>query len=147
MDEKTGLQIKTTIKARRSEVFQAWLEPELLKKWFAPGTMRVKAARTDPKEGGSWRIEMEGNNMHGAYMTPVFEGIYRDVRPHELLSFTWSILGNPASNSTVTVEFRDVAGGTEVILTHEGFGDVETRNKHHHGWAGSLENLGNLLQK
>jgi uncharacterized protein YndB with AHSA1/START domain len=109
--------------------------------------MRVKAVRTDPKEGGSWRIEMEGKNLHGVYMTPVFEGIYRTIHPDERLSFTWSILGNPASNSTVTVEFRDVAGGTEVILTHEGFGDAETRNKHYQGWSGSIGNLGNLFTK
>ncbi len=147
MKEKVGLEIKKTIKARRTEVFRAWLEPELLKKWFAPGKMRVTLAKTDPKVGGAWRIEMAGDNPKGIFMTPVFEGVYRTIRPDEELSFTWSMLGNPASKSTVTVTFRDVDEGTEVILLHEGFGDVGTRDGHHHGWSGSLENLAGLFQK
>ena len=147
MDEKTGFEIKTTIKAGRTAVFRAWLEPEIMKKWLAPGKMRVTLAKTDPKAGGAWRVEMAGDNPRGIFMTPVFEGVYRTIRPDEEISFTWSMLGNPASNSVVTVTFRDVAGGTEVVLLHEGFGDTETRDGHHHGWSGSLENLGNLLKK
>ena len=34
--EETTLQIKRTFRATQEQVFQAWTNPEALKKWFGP---------------------------------------------------------------------------------------------------------------
>ena len=41
----------------------------------------------------------------------------------------------------VTVEFKDVEGGTEVTPTHEGFESEDARGRHEHGWRGCLDKL------
>jgi uncharacterized protein YndB with AHSA1/START domain len=48
--------------------------------------------------------------------------------------------------SVVTVELRDVDGGTELTLTHELPPDPQVRSGHEEGWHGCLANLERLLQ-
>ena len=46
----------------------------------------------------------------------------------------------------VTVEFHDVGGATEVVLTHEYFPDTNMRDEHSNGWSGCLEQLAKLVE-
>jgi hypothetical protein len=41
----------------------------------------------------------------------------------------------------VTVTFRDVDGGTEISILHEGFIDTGVAEKHTRGWIGCLDKL------
>ena len=45
------------------------------------------------------------------------------------------------------MEFLEIAGGTEVILTHKFLPDEEQRENHRGGWNGCLRNLEKALQK
>lgn len=146
MSDDVRLQIKRTIKAQRPKVFAAWTKPELMQRWFAPGEMKVQSAEADVRVGGAYRVEMMGSNARGDCITPVVGGVYRQIIPDELLSFTWGWPGDGAPETLVTVEFKDAPGGTEVTLTHEGFRSAEVRGKHEHGWIGCLDNLGKALQ-
>jgi uncharacterized protein YndB with AHSA1/START domain len=139
------LTIKRIIKAKRERVFEAWTRPEMMKRWFAPGEMTVPSAHADVRIGGSYTLEMEGE-MDGMLTNPTVSGTYQKIVPNELLSFTWAWKGDTASATLVTVEFRDVDGGTEVTLTHEGFDAPEARDKHDHGWQGCLVNLAKRLE-
>ena len=47
----------------------------------------------------------------------------------------------------VTVEFKDVKAGTEVIITHQRFANVKTRNLHKQGWKGCLDNLAKRINR
>jgi uncharacterized protein YndB with AHSA1/START domain len=139
VSENVSLQVTRMIKARRQRVFDSWTKPELMHLWFAPGTMRVTSASTDPRVGGAYRIEMRGDEA-----TNIVTGVYTEIVPNELLSFTWGWQNHPGPESQVTVLFKDVTGGTEVILTHERLANEESRNKHEHGWKGCLQNLARL---
>jgi uncharacterized protein YndB with AHSA1/START domain len=139
VSESTSLQVSRMIKARRQRVFESWTNPELLHLWFAPGTMSVTTATTDPRVGGAYRIEMKS-----AEVTNIITGVYTEIVPNELLSFTWGWQNYPVPESRVTVLFKDVDGGTEVILSHERLSTEELRNKHEHGWVGCLHNLARL---
>ena len=50
------------------------------------------------------------------------------------------------SETLVTVEFRDLGGRTEVVLTHEFFPDINMRDQHSEGWAGCLEQLATFVE-
>ena len=140
---ETRLQVKKFIKAKRDKVFEAWTRPELMKKWYAPGEMTVPSASSDLRVGGTYQIEMKGN-MNGKNINPTVGGRYTKIVPNELVVFTWSWQGDPSPETIVTVELKDVNGGTEVTLTHERFASTESRNSHEHGWMGCLENLASL---
>lgn len=45
----------------------------------------------------------------------------------------------------VTVEFRDLGGRTEVVLTHEMLPSEKSRDEHHKGWNGCLDRLARFL--
>lgn len=48
----------------------------------------------------------------------------------------------------MTVEFFERSGGTEVVLTHVGLADAESRDNHQEGWEGTLERLAaDLIRK
>jgi len=140
MSENIVLQLKKVIKASRQQAFDAWTKPELMKQWYAPGAMKTPNATSDLKVGGSYSVEMKGE-MKGKEVNPTASGTYEKIIPNELISFTWGWEGDPSAKTLVTVEFKDVAGGTEVTLIHERFATVESKDSHQHGWIGCLESL------
>ncbi len=135
-----SLTVERTIKAAPADVFNAWLDPEMLRKFMMPAAgMSVPKASNDPAEGGRFEIVMSanGNEMPHA-------GTYREIKPHERLVFTWESPFS-AGDSTVTLTFAPVDGGTHVTLTHERFVDAETRDNHQGGWTAILETLDTAL--
>jgi uncharacterized protein YndB with AHSA1/START domain len=138
----TALQLKRTFKAARQRVFEAWTEPEQMKHWSAPSQDYEITAVTDLRVGGKYRIQMthKNGNVSVAY------GEYREVRPPERLVYTWSWEDGKATDTLVTVEFRDLGPETEVVLTHERFASADWRDKHAEGWSGCLLRLEKLLQ-
>lgn len=144
MSENLKLQLRQFIKAKRQNVFDAWTKPELMKQWYAPRSMIVPNVSSDLKVGGSYKVEMKGD-MNGQHVNPTVSGTYKKIIPNELICFTWGWQGDPSPETLVTVEFKDVNGGTEVTLTHERFPNTEARDKHQYGWTGCLENLDKFL--
>ena len=145
MTENVTLTIRKFIKAPRQRVFDAWTRHELMKQWYAPGAMVVPSASSDVKVGGAYSVEMKGD-MGGKLVSPSVGGTYVKIIPNEVISFTWSWVGDPAPETLVTVTFKDSNGGTEVTLTHERFPSAEAKTKHEHGWVGCLENLAKFLE-
>jgi len=73
-------------------------------------------------------------------------GIYREIKSPSRLAFTWG-WENPGaqrSETLVTIDLIDRNGSTEVNITHEGFADAETCDKHEHGWNSCLDKFEKL---
>src|SRR5271156_4569796 len=125
MSDPLSLQVKRLIKASPSDLFEAWTKPELMQKWYAPSPMTVASATSDLLVGGAYRI-----NVFNGSDTIHVEGIYKQIIPNQLLAFTWTpCVGGPSYETLVTVEFKPANGGTEVVITHEGFKETETRGR------------------
>ncbi|HEY0794484.1 MAG TPA: SRPBCC domain-containing protein [Acidisarcina sp.] len=150
--EDLKLELKRIIRADRSRVFAAWTKPELISKWFGPGTMIVPSAEADARPSGKYCIEMKRTEPAtvDTHLSDTFtvHGIYQQVVPDELLVFTWRWDFDPLIETLVTVRFSDVqSGGTEVTLLHEHFASANTLGRHEHGWTGSLAKLASILEK
>ena len=135
---KPALKITRTCNAPRENVFRAWTDPEVMKKWFAPSAeFSVPEAKAEVNVGGRYRIVMRAPD--GEYHR--VGGVYREVLPPQKLVFTWAWESTPERESLVVVEFKDLGKATEVVLTHERFADEEARDKHREGWTGCLARL------
>ncbi len=154
------LRISRTLNAPRELVFQAWTEPDRLKQWWRaqPG-FSTPIAEVDLRVGGRYRLGMQPPDRDEPY---VVVGTYREILPPEKLVYTWAWEVNPPAGTSgagpepasalepgetlVTVEFHNVGGKTEVVLTHEYFPDSHVRDEHQGGWGGCLEQLAKLVE-
>ncbi|HWX46335.1 MAG TPA: SRPBCC domain-containing protein [Solirubrobacteraceae bacterium] len=142
--DTTGLRLERTFEAPAEDVFDAWTNPEVLRRWWAAGPQwRTPLAEVDLREGGSYRLSME-DPATGAIHT--VGGKYREVRRPDRLVYSWCWEledgGRSEETSTVTVEFREHSGRTTVVLEHTDLPSPTSRDQHRSGWEGCLENLG-----
>lgn len=156
--ENLKLQVRRTIRAPRSRVYEAWIKPERIQQWFGGGERNVQSVSADPRVGGVYRIAMQGAcdgptaaadaKKADAVPASVATGHYTEIVPNERLVFTWTGNWNAAETTLVTVVFLDAANGkgTEVILTHERFATVESMGRHEQGWNVCLEGLAKVCE-
>ena len=126
------------INAPVESVFNAWTQPELIKQWFAPGSvMTVPNARVDLKTGGEYEFHMHNPESNEDF---IVAGTYEEISENKKLVFNWK-WRDGVDCSQVTIEFKDLGNRTELTLTHRGFSQQEFADKHHQGWMGCLHNL------
>jgi uncharacterized protein YndB with AHSA1/START domain len=136
-----GLSIRRVLRVPRTRVFQAWTRPELMARWFFPGSDWTATITHDLRVGGRWEIVMldARGGRHLQF------GEYREVVPESRLVFTWNCPDLGVADSVVTVELREHEQGTELLLSHELPPEPQIRSGHEAGWQGCLDNLERLL--
>ncbi|MCE0523600.1 MAG: SRPBCC domain-containing protein [Methylacidiphilales bacterium] len=142
--QPVSLKISRLIKAPRERVFAAWTNANEFAQWLGGGGRKVVHASIDLRPGGEYRLKTVGGSCDIDMV-----GEYRDVKPPELISFTWTTGGctpeHKGTQTLVTVELKEQKGGTLVELTHEGFPTTEMCDKHEKGWNASFEVLEKLV--
>lgn len=139
-----ALVLRRAYAAPRQRVFDAWTKPELAARFFGPGDVTVPEIQMDVRTGGTYRIVMlmpDGERMN-------VSGTYREVRAPERLSMTWRWEeDDPADEfeTLLTLEFNELADGTELVLTHEQLASVESRDRHADGWGKIMDALAGTL--
>ncbi|MDF1670917.1 MAG: SRPBCC domain-containing protein [Roseovarius sp.] len=140
IDPPLSLTIDRQLKATPEQVFDAWLNPEMLMRFMCPGPgMTTPSATTDAKVGGRFDLVMKNGNdelPHG--------GVYKEIdRPNRLV-FSWESPFS-AEGSTVTLDLRAKDGGTHLTLNHIRFVNAESRDNHQGGWTAILAKLDEAL--
>ena len=114
------VHVSRTFAAPREQVFRAWTDPDAVRRWFGSSIGPAKKVEADLRVGGRYRISVSmppTGRLASAY------GEYLEVEPPERLVYTFAWEKMPLAlglgNSKVTVEFVELADGTEVRLTHE----------------------------
>lgn len=147
-DGTLELEIKRTLPFPRELVFEAWLKKEHLLKWMGPTqNINLGFIEVDPQPEGRYRFGFDDDDnldqrvfVHGEFLK---------ISPPSQLVFSWiweEPLPEAGVTSLVTVDFREVDEGTEMILTHQKFMDQESCERHRAGWAGTLDKLHQLLR-
>jgi uncharacterized protein YndB with AHSA1/START domain len=96
-------------------VFEAWTQPELLKRWWAPKSFGIAfiSCEADVRAGGSYRFVFG----HPASEQPMeFFGRYIEVTSHARLVWTSDEGGEGATVTTVTFEER---GAETLVVLHD----------------------------
>ncbi|NOT42034.1 MAG: SRPBCC family protein [Alphaproteobacteria bacterium] len=94
-------------------VFQAWVRPELFKRWWIPKAMgmTVVACEMDVRTGGTYRLEIR----HPDFEQPMpFFGKYLEVIPNARIVWTNE---ESEGGAVTTVTFEEQGGKTELTLT------------------------------
>jgi uncharacterized protein YndB with AHSA1/START domain len=139
------VRITRIIDAPPEEVFQAWTDPEQLRRWWGPGEFTCPEADVDLRPGGSYRLVMQPT----AGDPFVLGGTYREVEPPARLVYTWRWETGPAadgSESLVRVEFNPRGAQTELVLTHSEFPASHGPAPYEMGWQGGLDKFQALFE-
>lgn len=139
MTNPEDLVITRFLPVSREQVFDAWLDPEMLARFMRPGDMPESTVEVDPRVGGSFRIIMNHERPAGEHW-----GRYLVIERPSRLSFTWMSANTDRRETVVTVEFREKGKGTELTLTHSrlptGRGDM-----HRKGWTAIVTALARVI--
>ena len=92
--------------------FDAWLNPEMMRKWFFTLEGTNKVAQNNPQVGGTWEIvdHREGQDYRAI-------GEYLEIDPPKKIVFTFKMPEMSDLEDTITVELKELQQGCEMTFT------------------------------
>ena len=95
------------------EVFDAWLDPQLAREWFAPGLGEMTRVEIDARVGGTFWLVQRRDGEEAQHT-----GEYLEIDRPSRLVFTWRT--PPLTDtSRVIIEVERLSDGCDVRVTHE----------------------------
>ncbi|MBX3229227.1 MAG: SRPBCC family protein [Labilithrix sp.] len=116
--------IERTFRAPPRVVFEAWTNPDFVRRWWAPKSMgaEMSEVRADVRAGGTYRYVTRAGDQELA-----FSGTYSEVTPPSRLVYTMFFEPmKDAGASVVTVTFEARGEHTHVV-SHEVYPSAEAR--------------------
>ncbi|RFA08991.1 polyketide cyclase [Subtercola boreus] len=162
IDPELDLTIARVIKAPRSAVWEAWVDPRSFEQWWIPTPARCRVVEWEPRPGGSFVTEMSAGgggggddvDADGGGFVPHLAACFLAVDEGEQIVFTTCLVGGfrPAAQPFITAEFTfvDHPEGTlytaramhptaEVRAMHEEFGFYD-------GWGAVTQQLSDFVE-
>lgn len=137
------LLIRRKIKAPRSAVWGAWLNPDALPQWWGPDGFSCRTSRIDLRPGGEWVFDMiapDGTVFPNHHR-------YHDITPETRLSYSLLWGENGPKHADAWASFDEDAAGTVVTLCMAMSTAEEYRNAKGFGAeALGLQTLGKLAR-
>jgi uncharacterized protein YndB with AHSA1/START domain len=137
VDPMYDFTINGTLNAGINDVYNAFHDPSVLVRWFAPGNMMVSQFMSNFIEGGNYRLILQSPD--GFQQTIV--GSYRSINLNKNVCFTWRW---EDTNDVTEVDIKftcDNDTTTSIVLSQSGFKREEDMLHQQYGWIASLEKL------
>jgi uncharacterized protein YndB with AHSA1/START domain len=134
-----SLQLTKVVPASPEVVYDAWLSPQVLRRFMCPAPgCSVTRAEVDPKVGGKFLVLMhiggQDRPHHGEYL--VLE------RPRRM-AFTWRSAA-AGDGSHVELTFEPTPEGTKLTLVQFGLPSEDAIGRHIEGWTAILQALATI---
>ena len=146
-------QVSRHIKAPRPAVYRALLDAGAIAKWRVPDGMTSRVYEFDAREGGLFRISLTYDaptaSGKSAAHTDTYHGRFVKLVPDqqvvEVLEFE---AADPElrGQMTMTTTLTEAAGGTDVLVVHEGIPDKVPAADNETGTRMALANLAGLVE-
>ncbi len=104
--------LQRLIRAPRSAVWAAWLNPETLPQWWGPEGFSCRTSRIDLRTGGEWLFDMIGPD---GTVYPNHH-LYTEVRPEERIAYTLLWGENGPRHADALVRLDEADGATRVTM-------------------------------
>lgn len=140
--DSAALRITRWYEASQEDVFRAFTEPELLRRWWGPSGFTFEHLDFAAHEGRRYAVRLlapDGTRF-------AHEGVFVHVEAPRALSYSWRWTEGPLDRSETLVELTFVPerGGVTVHLCHSRFVNQDECDRHV-GWFQSFDRLGSLL--
>ncbi|WP_191561965.1 SRPBCC family protein [Metabacillus idriensis] len=110
----TTLKMTRNFDAAPERVFDAWLNPEMMRKWLFTLEGTNKVAQNNPQVGGTWEIiDHRGGKDYRAI------GEYLEIDPPTKLVFTFKMPQFSELEDTITVELKEIQQGCEMTFSQK----------------------------
>jgi uncharacterized protein YndB with AHSA1/START domain len=148
---RVAVRLERTIPAPPRDVYRAWLDPDLVRRWMAPD-FEVTRVEIDARVGGHYRVwHAKSGSESGGFDAEILVLI-----PDRRIVFRWGFVGpdrrkGPVYDSTLTIELREAPDdATSLILIHERLDELaagmpQAADKVEMGWAMVIEKLAIML--
>ena len=146
-------QLSWHIEAPRSAVYRALTDPAAIATWRVPDGMSGRVHEFDAREGGAFRVSLTYDaptaDGKSAPHTDTYHGHFVKLVPDEqvveVLEFE---TGDPdlRGQMTMTTTLSDAAGGTDVLVVHEGIPDKVPAADNETGTRMALAKLARLAE-
>jgi len=157
---RSVVRVERDYRAPPEVIFDAWLDPALVGRWMAPGSIKG-SAQIEPQSGGRYRvIHLAGEEPVGGFDARIVEL----DRPQRLV-FAWGFLGPDGErgfvrpdgkrganlDSRLTITFKRLPSGTRLSLVHEELDDLaaalpDIAEQVEAGWEIVLEKLAGIVE-
>jgi len=141
------------IRAPRSKVYRALLDPDAVQRWMVPDGMTSEVHEFDAREGGTFRISLTYDEPTTAgktsAQTDTFHGRFvRLVPDREVVQAVEFESDDPAMQSVMTITYVlvDDGDGTTVTGTHEDLPPGVAPADNELGWHMSMDKLAHLVE-
>lgn len=133
-DRPLRLPVERVMAALPAALFLAWTRE--LDRWFAaPGSVLMEAG---VNRVFYFETDFEGRR-HPHY------GRFLKLQTDARVEMTWLTAATLGTETVVTVEMRPEDAGAHLRLTHAGFPNEESRDRHEKAWPGVLQHLDRCL--
>lgn len=146
--------VRRHIRAPRSAVYAALLDPAAIAAWRVPNGMTSEVHLFEPREGGRFRVSLTYDAPTAAGKTAphtdTYHGRFVKLVPDELVVEAVEFeTDNPAlqGEMTITTTLAGQDGGTELVGVHEGLPSGVAPADNEMGWRESLARLAALVEE
>src|SRR5262245_12975260 len=106
------VMLEREFNAPRERVFAAFIDPELVPRWWGRRVDTTVVDVMDVRPGGQWRFVSSAPEGEFA-----FRGVYREISPPERVVQTFEWEGMPGHVCIETIEFEDLGERTRMVNT------------------------------
>lgn len=149
------LIMKRTFNVPSEDVFEAWIYPQLMRKWLFTTETTNRVARSVPQVGGTWEIVDHHNGKDYQII-----GEYKEIEPPEKLMSKLLMPQFSKSVDSISVQIKPLETGCKMTFIQDislppndrvTEGDIEKALKEYHdqtehGWGHMFDKLQNMFE-
>jgi uncharacterized protein YndB with AHSA1/START domain len=143
-DSFNTIRLHRVLRAPPERVYRVFLNPEAMTKWLPPHGFTGKVYHMNAIVGGGYQMSFTN---FGTGKSHSFSGKYIELKPYEQIQYIDQFDDpNMPGEMLVTISFRSVTCGTELIIVQEGVPSAIPAELCYLGWQESLSQLACLVE-